>query len=180
MKIVWVVFATFAAAAIYYTAIRAGFMEPPLGPISDIPFSIGMMYIFYFIGKIYCRYWKDITGYSRILDVYAKLVLPVMSILFPAIVVSYRFKATTLDVNQIAGLLLAIIVLLYLLADRRGAVERIISGERRFGLGGGASDNRYFFLQYPPRKRLDLLPQDILINGVWLGLLAYRVFTVIR
>jgi len=172
-ELAWTLSAVAVAVAFYSNAWKQQTLEAPNGyVVVETAYSVGIMFIFYLFGKVYCNEWRSVAKARSIISIYERWVLPLGAISFP-------FLLNVFDVSVIPILiekweLLFAILLLGILMDWNFSVRKrvLVALEQHDGRFEG---QRFLYLKFPPQDRLDLLPQDILLNGAWIALLVRHV-----
>lgn len=121
----------------------------------------GYVLIFYLIMKVQCIYWYEINNKSKYLSFFEYIFYPLISILFPVLVYKNSYSALSIPDNMFITFFM-FSILYILLSDRKRKIHYFIKSDGYLDViekeRGG-----YFFLNYPPRDRVDLLPLDIII-----------------
>jgi hypothetical protein len=118
----------------------------------------------YFLGKLYCSYWAGLGGGAMARKLVETVIVPaVPTLLTPGI-------GRAIETRQ-SILLLVFAALFIVLMDLPGAFRRTVAAwfpEPRIR-------DRFFFLEFPPKRRLDMLPFDVAYAAV-VAFLFYRYF----
>jgi hypothetical protein len=165
------VIASGAVALIYIACAVALFADPEYRSDPTISrlamaavMTAGVSFV-YFLGKLYCHQWRTLSPNSLLRPLVERTIVPlVATMLVPGL-------ARVLDARQWA--LLAVYVGLFIaLVDLPKAYANVIGtwfAEPRYG-------DRFFYLEYPPKRRLDMLPFDLALLAL-LGYLFGRHFS---
>jgi len=165
-----VVAAIFAVTTVYIACVASNFSDPAQRQdlvISRLALAavVACAITFtYFVGKLYCSYWARLGGGSKARKLVETLIVPaVPTLLTPGIARAFETRQWSM--------LLVFAVLFIVLMDLPGAFRRTVAAwfpEPRLG-------DRFFFLTFPPKRRLDMLPFDI-TYAAFVGFLFYRYF----
>lgn len=163
-----VVIATSAVTVIYVACATSIFFDPThrddlvvtrLALAAIISLAISCTY---FVGKLYCLQWAHLGGAPRLLGLVETIIVPfVTTLMVPGAARAFQ--------NRQWPVVFVFVLLFVVLMDLPRAFRKAITTwfpEPRFG-------DRVFFLQFPPKQRLDMLPMDVAIF-VLVGYLFFR------
>lgn len=173
-QITWSAFVCLMSLLFYYHFWKQQkIADAPVGyAIVETAYSSGMMFIFYLFGKIYCSEWRNIDGYGYLVSIYERAILPAGAITFPFLLNVFDIKIFPVLSGPLQ--LVFCLVIFVFLNDWNFAVARrvrVIIEQHDWRFEG----QRWLYLKYPPESRLDLLPQDIILNGIWIALLLRQI-----
>jgi hypothetical protein len=147
--------AIYVACAISVLADPAQQSQPVVTRLAMAAVITAGLSFIYFLGKLYSHQWHKLSGNSILRAVVERTLVP----LVPAMFVPGLGRA--METRQWA--LLSVHALLFVvLMDWPRAYATVVGtwfAEPRYG-------DRFFYLQYPPQRRIDMLPFDIALMAL--------------
>jgi hypothetical protein len=122
--------------------------------------GLGIAFL-YALSKGYCSQWRTAFGSSSSVSIVEHAVLPVVA---TAAVMKTEFLRS--DVWMAMPIYLLCLVML---ADPYGSIRDLVAKRQREHPATPAAGS--LFLAVPPRSRIDMLPADLFIVGIWAVLL---------
>lgn len=177
MKMLWVLALMIVAALaayVYMTAFQISDFSFQLPLLSEAVYSGAVLILSFFILKVYCIVWRDLSKAKNVVNLYEALLLPLMVLVTP-VLISYR--SMRIDASSFARVTvmqwLFLVVLLILLSDLLGFFR---NGIKKYIVDPYGSGLEHFAIQIPMQSRVDIWLVDVGLNGSWLVLLLTNIF----
>lgn len=146
------------------SADRGG--DPVYSVLAEALLWFAFLILFVLAWKFYCAQWRRLSDRSILRIVTEKLWVPFIAVFL--ITEPRYYLAGKIELEVVATGVALLIALVDWDQSIRRAAESVFAGNY-------FADRRFLYSQYPPQKRGDLLPMDILINIATFAIIIKKI-----
>lgn len=164
-KSIWLLLTSITLVLLYYNIIYLHELETGIprriAPIAQSGLMWIFWYIYYIFGKAYCIHVEELEIRTILKKLFEHGILPLASMLFPIFL--FIDLESILKVLSNGTSLILMTIVIFLTMDTNHKVCSGIKSEPIWNGWSKPESRQLLFLSYPPKSRIDLVPQEFLM-----------------